>query len=90
MSDSARYSGISFTPPTGDLTSDANTQLLYNFNDPPGSTTVLDESPFGRTGTLGVGFGGATSPTLVPEPFTLILLTIGAVGLLAYGWRRRK
>ncbi len=26
----------------------------------------------------------------IPEPSTLILLTIGAVGLLAYGWRRRK
>jgi len=28
--------------------------------------------------------------TLVPEPSTLILLTMGAVGLLPYGWRRRK
>ncbi|NQU23911.1 MAG: carbohydrate-binding protein [Candidatus Nealsonbacteria bacterium] len=27
---------------------------------------------------------------LVPEPSTLILLVIGAFGLVAYGWRRRK
>ena len=26
----------------------------------------------------------------IPEPSTLILLTMGAVGLLAYGWRRRR
>lgn len=28
--------------------------------------------------------------TAVPEPSALILLTIGTVGLLAYGWRRRN
>jgi len=28
--------------------------------------------------------------TAIPEPSTLILLTMGAVGLLAYGWRRRR
>ena len=36
---------------------------------------------------------GAQNPNLttpfIPEPSTLGLLTIGAVGLLAYGWRRR-
>jgi len=30
------------------------------------------------------------STVIVPEPSTFILLTMGVVGLLAYGWRRRR
>ena len=69
ISDVARYTGASFAPPTGDLPSDANTLLLYNFDDPPGSTTVADSGPLGRTGTLGQGFAGATSPAPGASPF---------------------
>jgi hypothetical protein len=64
ISDVARYSGPSFEAPIGDLTSDENTVLLYNFNEPAGSTTVNDESPLDRAGTLGLGCAGATSPEL--------------------------
>ena len=28
--------------------------------------------------------------TTIPEPTTLVLLDMGAVGLLTYAWRRRK
>jgi len=28
--------------------------------------------------------------TVVPEPSTIVLLSIGAVGLLAWGWRRKR
>jgi hypothetical protein len=68
VSDVARYSGTSFTPPTGDMTSDADTLLLYNFDEPQGSPTVADGGPLARTGTLGQGFGGATSPQLSAAP----------------------
>lgn len=64
LSDVARYAGTTFVYPLGDLESDANTLLLFNFNEPMGSATVEDESPLGRTGTLGVGFAGATEPEL--------------------------
>jgi hypothetical protein len=64
----ARYAGVSFTPATGDMASDANTLLLYDFDEPPGSTTVADSGPLGRTGTLGQGFPGATSPEAGANP----------------------
>jgi len=64
ISDVARYTGESFAPTLGDFTSDGNTLLLFNFDDPPGSTTITDTSPFGRTGTLGVGCGNGTKPQL--------------------------
>jgi len=33
--------------------------------------------------------GAKNEGLIIPEPSTLILLTMGAVGLLAYGWRRK-
>ncbi len=54
-------------------------------------------------GTIGQGYAGlidsvrisdvALTPSgflPIPEPSTLVLLTIGAVGLIALGWRKRK
>ena len=69
ISNVARYSGASFVAPTQDLTSDGNTQLLYNFNEAAGSATITDLSGNGHTGTLGTGFTGATSPILGAFPY---------------------
>ena len=91
ISDTARYAGTSFTPTLGDLTSDANTLLLYNFDTPSNLSTVLvpDLSGHQRTGVIGIGFVGATSPQwVVPEPLMLpVVLTAGAAVLT---FRRRS
>lgn len=90
ISNVARYSGASYVAPSGDLSSDADTLLLYNFNAADVVAGQLtDLSGNGHTGTLGVGFAGATSPEIlssVPEPATGLLLLVGG---LAMGWRRR-
>ncbi len=81
ISTTALYTGA-FTPPTGDFTADASTQLLFNFN--PGEVsgnTIMDLSGQGNIGTFGTGFSGATSPQIVPEPST-VLLASGGLGLL--------
>lgn len=92
VSNVARYSGDSFEAPTGDLTSDSSTQILYNFNlenyyQQDGSTWVSDLSGSGRNGRLSTGFNGSSSPSIVipkteepksvPEPTS-------ALGLLAF------
>ena len=92
LSTNARYSGTSFTAPQGDLTTDANTNLLYNFNEAVGSTIVHDLSGNGRDGTFGVSFDGATSPeivSVVPEPTSLLVLSAGLLGLFGTLRRRR-
>jgi hypothetical protein len=90
ISSAALYSGNSFTPPTGDLTADATTQLLFNFNPSEVSgNTIMDLSGQGNIGTFGTGFSGATSPTIVPEPSAVFLSLLG-VGLLAGLQRIRR
>ncbi len=69
VSNVSRYSGASFSAPVAQPATDASTQLLYYFDENSGTTTA-DQSSFGRTGTLGTGFGGATSPTFTADPVT--------------------
>jgi hypothetical protein len=61
----ARYAGLSFTAPVGDLPSDDHTLLLFNFNDPLDKPTIQDESSLARTGTLGGALAPATAPKIV-------------------------
>lgn len=85
----ARYSGSAFAPPTGDLTADAYTDLLYNFDEGAGSTAVSDLSGHGRNGTFGVGFQGATVPEILPEPSSIVALLCGIAGLGGVLLKRR-
>ena len=67
ISDNARYSGDSFTPPPGDLSDDANTVVLFNFAAADitfgqSVATVADLSGNVHAGTFGTGFPDATSP----------------------------
>ncbi len=61
ISSIARYSGPSFTPPPGDLSPDADTMLLFNFDECDGVAAADDAGPLGHDGTI--GGGGGSRPT---------------------------
>lgn len=87
VSDVARYpGGTSFTPPSSQPASDANTQLLFYFDEAPGSTTAADQSGHSN-GTLGTGFTGATSPQFTSAPLEVVpsVPALGLVGVAALG-----
>jgi len=68
MSNTARYSGASFTTPSSQPPNDSNTVLLFYFDEASGSTTAADQSSNHNNGTLGVGASGATAPVFTSDP----------------------
>jgi Concanavalin A-like lectin/glucanases superfamily len=84
ISNTARYSGNSYTPTYGDFTDDTSTLLLYDFDSAPVNGVVPDLSNTGHTGTLGGGFIGSTAPTFVtvPEPAGPAVMGLVLAGLL--------
>ena len=73
--------------------------VLVSFNDingksPQGSLILIGSTLYGTTAWGGAGGGlnghGTVFSLTVPEPSTLILLCMAALGLLAYAWRRHR
>jgi hypothetical protein len=66
----------------GSITVDASDTAAFNLDVvTPGG---------GYTTESGVSYSTTSSPAAVPEPASLTLLGFGALGLLGYGWRRRR
>ena len=70
----------------------AGTYTLFSVTGSLGSLpTWTYDLPSGWSGTVTeVGNAVELNLTTVPEPSNFVLLGIGAVSLLAYGWRRRR
>jgi len=56
LSNSVRYSGATYTVPTQSFAADVNTRALWHYEEPTGSTTMVDSS--GNSNTL-TGLNGA-------------------------------
>jgi fibronectin-binding autotransporter adhesin len=82
---------------TGDFNYDGTVNIydlgtvLANYNKSISLSEVsVNPSDYAGLDGQGVAALQAAGVNVVPEPGTLALLIAGAVGLLAYGWRRRK
>jgi streptogramin lyase len=88
--------GMAFDPATGVLyAADGNvggTNNLYTVNTTTGAMTLVGPVgiPFNPTTNVGGLSGLAFSPSAVPEPSTLTMFGVGALGLVGAAVRRRK
>jgi hypothetical protein len=97
---------ITWTAPGGGIPSTAWTTYLLGFDDPHSPVNVTFDGTYGSSpgsiihfgynntfscvcGGVGVyGIGPVHTP--LPEPSSLVLCCVGAIGLLAYAWHRQK
>ena len=87
---------IRWVAPGDGVPSEEWTNLTFGFNDPKPYVNVTWSNNLDIcdvflpvAGGLGVYTDGPVHAP-VPEPSTLVLLGMGAIGLLAYAWRKRK
>ncbi len=76
---------------TFDSSVDLGWAKIFDFTNYAGSFAPDGFTYSGLTGGKTASFNAATGIlTVVPEPSSLVLLTAGLLGLLAYAWRKRK
>ena len=68
---------------------------MFSFNgtdgaDPEGSLTLSGSTLFGTDPKHGTVLSIPVNAVYVPEPSTLILLGVGAIGFATYAWRKRR
>jgi probable HAF family extracellular repeat protein len=99
LNDSGQVVGDAITASGQDLAtiySDGTWTDLNTLIAPGSGLTTLEQADAindsGQIVGIGVGTNGTSAAFLltpVPEPSSIILLGIGAISLLAYGWRKR-
>ncbi|NQU23305.1 MAG: PEP-CTERM sorting domain-containing protein, partial [Candidatus Nealsonbacteria bacterium] len=67
-----------------------NNGMAISFRFPaPAASITIDVDPY--TDSIWHYYGFSNKEVVpVPEPGTIVMLVIGAVGLAVYGWRRRR
>jgi uncharacterized repeat protein (TIGR03803 family) len=72
-----------------------NYRILHTFDgtdgkNPSSDLICVNSTLYGTASQGGINDSGVVYALTIPEPSTIALLGMGGIGLIAYGWRRRK
>ncbi len=76
----------------GYVEGDSVYSLSFDFHHDTGPLALVFalNSPVGDPDAWGIDNVHVTGQAVIPEPSSIVLFGIGAVGLLGYGWRRKR